>query len=379
MGANMRFRVLVLGGYGTFGERICRTLSADSTIRVILAGRDGARASRLAVRLQEGYPGCGAEYLACDAGHSRLGWLLAMQRIDAVINTAGPFQGQDYRVARACISAGSHYIDLADARDYVCGFTALDSMAREHGVLAITGASSVPALSAAVVDVLSSDLQPLETIEYGISPGNRTPRGIATARSILSYCGQPFRQWRSGEWRPAVGWQGLARHHYPAPLGARWLSFCDIPDLAIFPARYPGVRDVVFRAGLELSLLHLGTWSLSWLARAGLVRSWARYAKPLTRMSEWLQSFGTDTGGMHVAVTGTDRDNRPIRKTWTLIARHGDGPQVPCTASVVLARKLAHRELVARGAMPCVGMLTLDELTDAMKGFAIDHQTLTET
>jgi len=156
MGANMRFRVLVLGGYGTFGERICRTLSADSTIRVIVAGRDGARASRLAVRLQEGYPGCGAEYLACDAGHSRLGWLLAMQRIDAVINTAGPFQGQDYRVARACISAGSHYIDLADARDYVCGFTALDSMAREHGVLAITGASSVPALSAAVVDVLSS-------------------------------------------------------------------------------------------------------------------------------------------------------------------------------------------------------------------------------
>ncbi len=370
----MRFRVLVLGGYGTFGERICRSLSADPAMRVVVAGRDGARASRLATRLQQEYPGCGAECLTCDTGDNRLGLLLATHRIDAVINTAGPFQGQDYRVARACITAGSHYIDLADARDYVNGFTALDSLAREHGVLAVTGASSVPALSAAVVDSLSSDLRSLRSIEYGITPGNRTPRGIATVRSILSYCGQPFRQWRSGEWRVAIGWQGLIRHHYPAPLGTRWMSYCDIPDLAIFPARYPGVRDVIFRAGLELSVLHLGTWLLSWLARAGLVRNWASCARPLTRMSEWLQSFGTDVGGMHVTVSGTGEDGRNIMKTWTLIAHRGDGPQVPCLASILLARKLARRERMQRGAVVCVGILSLDDFSEAMNNFSIEQR-----
>ncbi|MFX7977249.1 saccharopine dehydrogenase NADP-binding domain-containing protein, partial [Acinetobacter baumannii] len=32
---------------------------------------------------------------------------------DLLIHTGGPFQGQDYHVARSCIAAGVHYIDLA--------------------------------------------------------------------------------------------------------------------------------------------------------------------------------------------------------------------------------------------------------------------------
>jgi saccharopine dehydrogenase-like NADP-dependent oxidoreductase len=37
--------------------------------------------------------------------------------VDSVIHTAGPFQGQDYAVARSAIAAGANYIDLADGRD----------------------------------------------------------------------------------------------------------------------------------------------------------------------------------------------------------------------------------------------------------------------
>jgi hypothetical protein len=73
-------------------------------------------------------------------------------RVGTVIHTAGPFQGQDYTVARAAIDAGCHYVDLADGRQFVTGIVALDAAAKSRGLTSASGASSVPALSSAVVD-----------------------------------------------------------------------------------------------------------------------------------------------------------------------------------------------------------------------------------
>lgn len=372
----MRYRVLVLGGYGTFGTRISRELAKDTSLRVFIGGRDVMRGEALARELRRN---AGAEVNAvrCDIDDSAFPDTLRMLNVAAVINTCGPFQQRDYRVAEVCIRAGVHYVDLADARDYVNGFATLDALARQHHVLAVTGASTVPALAAAVIDDLAADLA-LQSIDYGINPGNRTPRGLATVRAILSYCGKPFQQWRGGRWVEVHGWQGLTRRPYPAPMGKRWLSYCNVPDLELFPQRYAGVRDVVFRAGLELSLLHLGTWALSWLARWRIVADWSRYAAPLLRASEWFERRGSDVGGMHVSVIGTDRQQRTVRRTWYLIARNGDGPQVPCTPSVVLIKKLARDELSQRGAMPCLRLITLADYVHALAPFAIETSQRTE-
>ena len=373
----MRYCVLVLGGYGTFGARISRELAKDQNLRVLIGGRNLMRGEALARELR---CDAGAEVNAvhCDIDDAAFPKALRALNVAAVVNTCGPFQQRGYRVAEACIRAGVHYVDLADARDYVTGFVALDPLARQHHVLAVTGASTVPALAAAVIDDLAADLA-LQSIDYGINPGNRTPRGLATVRAILSYCGKPFRQWRGGRWVAVHGWQGLARRPYPVPMGKRWLSYCNVPDLELFPQRYAGVRDVVFRAGLELSLLHLGTWALSWLARWRMVADWSRYAAPLLRASEWFERHGSDVGGMHVSVIGTDRHQRTVRRTWYLIARNGDGPQVPCTPSVVLIKRLAREELPQRGAMPCVGLLSLDHLLGALKDFDIETHTVEES
>jgi len=99
-----------------------------------------------------------------------------------------------------------HYVDLADARSFVTGFAALDADAKAAGVLAVSGTSSVPALSAAVVDHLLPEFSALHGIDHGINPGNQTPRGLATVQSILSYCGKPFQQWHDEHWHTAYGW-----------------------------------------------------------------------------------------------------------------------------------------------------------------------------
>ena len=60
---------------------------------------------------------------------------LAALKPDVVIHTSGPFQAQDYHVAKACIVQGCHYIDLADGRAFVDGITVLDEAAIVAAVL----------------------------------------------------------------------------------------------------------------------------------------------------------------------------------------------------------------------------------------------------
>ena len=56
-----------------------------------------------------------------------------------------------------------------------------------------------------------------------------------------------------------------------------------------------------------------------------------------------------------------DHDGKPKRIDWHLVAGSGHGPYIPATASVLLAKRLLDGTLQTRGAMPCVGLFTLDE------------------
>lgn len=369
----MGWTVMLLGAYGLFGSRIAARLGREADWTVLLAGRDLAQARRRRERLAAD-PRCRAtlDAVAVDAQTPALAELLARRRPDLVIHCAGPFQGRDYAVARQCLEAGAHYVDLADARGYVDGFAAaVDGLARERGLLAVAGASTVPGISAAVVDRYRGEFARLDGIAIGISPGNRTERGLATVAAILSYVGRAL-PWRRDGLPVAVrGWQRLQRQRYSAPVGVRWLAACDVPDLDLFATRYGPLQNLSFRAGLELRRLHFGLWLLSWLVRAGLVTDLAHHAARLKRMSEWFARAGSDAGAMHVELSGLGTDGHSRRRRWEIVACDGDGPEIPATAAVVIARKLARGTLAARGAHACLDLFTLDECLDSLADYAM--------
>jgi len=371
------YKVLLIGGYGFFGKRLAERLALDPLLHVMIAGRDIAAAQTLADSLNQRTKAGRFAAFRIDVSQRGLATPIRASGAHMVIHTSGPFQGQGYEVARACIQAGAHYVDLADGRDFVTGITELDADARHAGLLVTSGASSVPALSSAVVDELAGHFSELHGIDVGISPGNRTERGLATVRAILSYCGAPFPQWRAGRWQQAFGWQGLRRQNYLPPVGSRWLANCDVPDLQLFPERYPGVQHVSFGAGLELPLLHFGTWLMAGMRRAGLVQNWSRHALSLKKLSDLFIRFGSDAGAMHVELDGIGIDGTKQRRRWTLIAASGDGPYVPVLASAILASKLARNQITCRGALPCIGILRLADFRDALCGLAITTETAT--
>src|SRR5262249_23092768 len=131
--------------------------------------------------------------VAVNAADANLAHRLRESAVNTVIHTAGPFQGQRYDVAQAAIDAGCHYIDLADGRMFVSGIRSLDARARDHRISVISGASSVPALSSAVIDRYLPTFEHLETVRVGISSGGRVP-GLATVRGVFSCAGRPIRR-----------------------------------------------------------------------------------------------------------------------------------------------------------------------------------------
>lgn len=319
-------RVVVIGGLGNFGARICRRLVQEPGFEIIAT----SRAARSAIASG------GLATAALDLDSQRFAAELALLAPDLVIHCAGPFQGQDYRVALASLACGAHYIDIADGRDFVAGFVnAVGAAAERAQRFAITGASTLPALSSAVINSLKPSFAALDTIDIVIAPGQHAPRGAATMAGVLGYAGRPLQWWRNGAWRVAYGWQELKREHFS--FGTRWAAACDVPDLELLPARIPGVQTVTFRAALEVAMQHYALWLIAALRRIGLPIPMTRWAGWFDRIGNWLNGLGSDTGGMIVRVVGTDGSGAALGRTWELKAGQNHGPEIPCMAAVILA------------------------------------------
>ena len=281
-------KITVIGGYGVFGGRLVQLLCRDGH-KVTVAGRDLARALRYA-------SDWGARALALDRG----GDLSPLIGAEVVVDAAGPFHtyGDDpYRLARFCIDAGINYLDLSDNAAFCAGISALDAHARAAGVFALSGVSSVPALSSAAVTALAQDMDTIDTINSAILPGNRAPRGQSVVESILSQTGLSFRQTVDGQQASIRSWS--APRAFTLPSGeVRKAWVIEVPDQSLFPAHF-NARTVSFRAGLELGVMNRGLAVLSWLCGrlrvgmprwlVGLVMIGARLLAPLALIAAvWL-------------------------------------------------------------------------------------------
>jgi len=367
--------VLILGGYGNFGKRIVESLSAIKGITIVIAGRNIKKAKGLQTELS--LKGIEAELKAAEIDIHSSHFLNRIQALapDLVIHTGGPFQGQNYGVAEACIAIGSHYIDLADDRRFVCDITTLNDKAIDQDVLIVSGASSVPGLSSTVIDEFVDQYSIIEEIDFAIAPGNRAERGEATVRGILSYTGHPFKVLNAGEWVHRYGWMSARKLNFGQVIGKRWLANIDIPDLELLPDRYPGVKTVNFQAGLELPFLHLGMVFMALLAKIGLVKDWSVLTRLIFDSSEIFKRLGTDTGGMQINLKGLGENKKTKSVKWMLVAENGIGPYIPTLSAIIIAKKLISGEIDTRGASPCLGMYTLQEFDAEARPLGIYHYT----
>jgi hypothetical protein len=267
-----------------------------------------------------------------------------------------------------------NYADLADGREFVCSIDRFDAAATRAGVSVISGASSIPALSHAVLDELTAGWRRIDDIRIGIFPGNRAPRGRSVVEAILSYVGKPVRVFADGTWCEVPGW-ALAGRIDCGEACKRWASVCDTPEQELLVRRYRPTRSAEFVAGLELPVLHLGLWLLSFGVRWGWVRSLRPAAGVLLWMAQQLRAFGSDRGAMIVETSGADAGGEAVSAKWTLDATTNRGPYVPVLAALALIRRMRDGWKPKHGAYPCSGILTLTEFEQLLDSLGIRHWT----
>lgn len=368
-------KVLVLGGYGNFGKRIVRNVLRHPAAHVCIAGRTESKATALRDALvEEGVEATRVSVASLDVQADDFAQKLRALVPHIVVHTSGPFQGQSYAVPQACMDVGAHYVDLSDDTGFVCDIAQLDAAAKQAGVLLVSGASSVPGLSSTVLDEYVGAFKTVRAIDISIAPGNKAERGLATVQAILSYTGHPITGFQNGKPCAIYGWMDGRAEEYGEMVGKRWLANVDVPDLVLFPQRY-GVQDSVrFQAGLELGVLHHSMRAMAWLAKRGVVKNWAPLAKWIVRASDVFLPFGTGHGAMRIVVKATGHSGEEKTVQWTLYAPDGVGPYIPTLAPSIVVHSMLDGALQHTGAMPCLGLFSVDQFDQWAKPLGIYHR-----
>lgn len=350
----MATRILVLGDSAA-GRYISTALAADPAFECLLGARQTDRLRSFAGQL-------GIAVIAVDdADVASLG--RAFDEVFAVVNTFGPFVPGSYAIAQRCAACGVHYLDVASASQYVSGISALNRRAKASGSMIVTGASVVPAVSAALIDYLAKEFDRVGEIHTAVAALDNGSSWRDGARSVRPLAGHPMRIKQDGRWREAFGWSEPMRVDFPAPVGRRRMYLCDVVDLVLFPQRY-GARTVTFRAGLARPLLNY---------TMGLVSRFARRRASAEQQLDDTPAGGTglqellaSASGIHVIVRGQcNREN--ITRSATLVSRGHSSGAIACSPVLALLKTWVRKGITDPGARPCVDLLDLDAIKAELK------------
>jgi hypothetical protein len=381
-----RLNVLIVGGYGTFGGRIVALLENESRLTLTVAGRS----------LEKARTFCNARSAAkatlVPAAFDRNGDFarqLGSLRPDILVDASGPFQAygeERYRVIEACIGQGVNYLDLADGSEFVAGVGAFDAAARAAGRYVLSGVSSFPVLTAAVVRHLSSDIARVDVIRGGIAPSPYAGVGENVIRAIASYAGQPVPLKRAG--KPAIGYPLTDHMRFTVappgylPLHNTLFSLVDVPDLHALAELWPGAKTIWMGAGPVPESLHRALMALAWLVRWRLIPSLSMLA-PLMYWATNHLRWGEHRGGMFVEVEGVNGSGAPVKRSWHLLAEGDDGPLIPSMAVEALVRRTLEGCIPSPGARAAVRELELGDYEKLFAGRTIytgvRHDTSTGT
>lgn len=362
-------RLLIIGGYGTFGGRLAELLCREPRISLVIAGRSKSAALAFCHALP---PGAAREALAVDRDGDVAGQLRKIKP-HIVVDASGPFQayGDDpYRVVKAALDARTHYLDLADSPDFVRGIRQFDGAAKERELVMLSGVSSFPVLSAAMVRDLATDFRRIDSITGGIAPSPYAGVGYNVIRAIAGYAGKKIPLQRQGRKQTARALLETRRFTIAPPgeipLFPRTFSLVDVPDLQLLADEWPEVKDVWMGAAPEPAVLHWLLRRFAGLVSLGLVPSLA----PLSRIIHSTANnvrWGEHRGGMFVEVGGRDAEGADISRSAHLLAEGHHGLYIPSMAAEAIVRNWLEGRRPKAGARSATAEL---ELSDYSRVFA---------
>lgn len=176
----MGHRLLIFGATGYSGAIVAAQARLlldgawkDQGHTVVLAGRSRLKLARLGARLGFTWRTVSLDH---DTEVQR-----TLQGFDVVINCAGPFAFTGLRLARACVLAGVHYVDICGELDAYDAIGELGPGARDRDVAVVCGAGYTATVSDVLVRRAIATLgdQPVGQVKVAMSALDDVSRGSA--------------------------------------------------------------------------------------------------------------------------------------------------------------------------------------------------------
>lgn len=363
-------KILILGGYGVFGGRLAQLLAERADLTLLVSGRDLAKAQAFC-RAWQG----AAKVIPLRADRGAIEPAIATERPDLLVDASGPFQsyGSDpYAVPRACIAHGVNYLDFADGAEFVAGVAAYDQAAKAANVFALSGVSSFPVLTAAVLREAAKTMQ-IAHVRGGIAPSPYAGVGENVMRAVLGYAGSKVALMQDGQTVTRVGIGDTLRYTI-APPGALPLrntlfSLVEVPDLQAIPQAMPEIQSLWMGAGPVPEILHRLLIGLAKIRAFLHLPNFIPLAPLCYRVLNAMR-FGEHRGGMFIEAKGL-RDGQPVERAWHMLAEGDAGPLIPSMACEAIVRQFLLGYAPLPGVRSGIDALSLADYEALFAGRAI--------
>ena len=358
-------KVLIIGGYGTFGYGIAERLSGEADLVLFLAGRNLKKAKAACARLSGA-----ATFTPLKLDRTALALDF---KPDLIVDASGPFQAYDGApVIDYCLAHNIHYADISDDGTFVKAVTARDSAVTGKDIALISGLSTCPVLSAIGLREIETHIGPAETVTIGIAPSPKAELGLNVVAAVSNYAGQDTVSIRrKGQ---SIHAAGLTETRYETicvpgglPLPPLPFALADAPDALALPQSFPALTDIWTGAGTRPVWLLMILVRLSRLIARSRKASLAKFAG-LFHWGRGLFKYGTHRGGMFVRAK-----NKTGEASWHLIAEGDDGPRIPALPVVALIRKMLRGEIIKPGAFSGDQIIGLEDLAPEFQKLAITY------
>lgn len=347
-------KILIIGGYGTFGLRIARGLADEAGLHITLAGRSLEKAKRACETLSGA-----AMFHPLKLDREKIA---LEQQPDLIIDASGPFQAYAGNpVLGYCLEQGVDYADLSDDGTFVQSVIDRHEAVEHAAISACSGLSTCPVLSAIGLREIEARIGPVKDVMIGIAPSPKADLGKSVVAAVMNYAGQstvPVR--RDNDTERVAGLTEIRDATICAPgdipLPRLPFAVADAPDALVLPHRFTKLRDIWTGAGTRPVWLHR---LLIILARGISFKVLPKLSR-FSSFFHWVRGFfrfGQHRGGMIVAGR-----NDAGAASWHLVAEGDHGPYVPTLPAVALVKKYLNDNPPAKGAYSGDQLITLSDL-----------------
>ena len=274
-------RVLAIGGSGSMGRHAVSLIqSFDAVIEITVADLNESSANSFAAEMNSKVSAIGLDVNDTEAMRR------AMQNVDIVINTSGPFYRFGVPILQAAINEGCNYLDICDDWEPTIKMLELDQLAKTAGVTAIVGLGASPGISNILALIAMQELDEVSSVFTGWDLGGAQPEEESSQEGLNAAMVHGIEQMTGKVQIYRDGAIELTRPlapvlvHYPGKSTFKGYIFGH-PEAVTFPHNYPTLTKSINLAHggdidsiLLKAILALVNWGLVGKERAAKFLTW---------------------------------------------------------------------------------------------------------